>query len=772
MSKVFERIGLLSVRFRYLVVAAWIAGLIAAMAFLPSISSVVQNNFSNFLPKNSPSLQAANLAGVFQKANDSIVIVVIDNPHGTLSAVDQAYINNIGKVVHNVPKLISARLTAEAPSGQAAQIEILSGVSQFNDAGIKKLVDAVNSDIASVAKPANLQVHVAGTVATAVAQAEQNGTSANATQLYSVLFIFVLLLLVFRSVLAPFLTLIPAFLVSTLAGPIVARLTTVLHYQVSNITQLLMIVLVLGAGTDYGLFLVFRTREELRKGRSAKEAVELALARVGESITFSAFTVIAAVLSLVTATFGFYKSLGYPLAIAVLLMLLAGLTLQPALLAIFGRAAFWPSKARKVENARHGLWGRVAGKLVTRPVATLLVGVIFFGALALFAPQNQPSGFASNTSAPKGTSAYYGNQALSKYFPHATYNPTELIFKFREPIWNQAKLLPLMQSRIENSPLFTQVNDALNPAGFSVPLPELLRLHAILGPANHLPRLDPIPARIPQGVYALYRATGNYISPNGKIVLFAVTLKAGDPGLNPAINAVPQIRSFTANLARQVGAVNSGVAGEAPAAHDVAAASDHDLVHIVPVVIVIIAILLALVLRSLVAPIFLVISVALSYFAALGLAVILFDKIGSDQGLIFILPFMLFLFLLALGEDYNILVMTRIREEAHGKSIKDAVVEAIGATGSTVTSAGMVLAGTFLVLGLASGGQTEVEQIGVALALGVLMDTFLVRTLLVPSLVVLLGRVTWWPSKLSRDSLEAQPAIETASEDRPKEPLG
>jgi len=169
----------------------------------------------------------------------------------------------------------------------------------------------------------------------------------------------------------------------------------------------------------------------------------------------------------------------------------------------------------------------------------------------------------------------------------------------------------------------------------------------------------------------------------------------------------------------------------------------------VPLVILIIAILLALVLRSIVAPVFLVISVGLSFFAALGVAVLIFMKIGSHSGLIFILPFMLFLFLLALGEDYNILVMTRIREESHHHTIREAVVAAIGATGPAVTSAGMVLAGTFLVLGLASAGQAEVEEIGIGLALGVLMDTFLVRTLLVPSAVVLLGRWSWWPSRLS-----------------------
>jgi RND superfamily putative drug exporter len=154
------------------------------------------------------------------------------------------------------------------------------------------------------------------------------------------------------------------------------------------------------------------------------------------------------------------------------------------------------------------------------------------------------------------------------------------------------------------------------------------------------------------------------------------------------------------------------------------------------------------VLRSLVAPLYLIFSVVLSYLAALGLASILFVKIGHGGGITFLLPFLMFIFLLALGEDYNILVMTRIREEAHDHSLKEAVIRAIGASGPTITSAGLVLAGTFGVLAVAGSqgpGGGQIRNIGVGLALGILMDTFLVRTLLVPSTVVLLGRFNWWP---------------------------
>jgi putative drug exporter of the RND superfamily len=187
---------------------------------------------------------------------------------------------------------------------------------------------------------------------------------------------------------------------------------------------------------------------------------------------------------------------------------------------------------------------------------------------------------------------------------------------------------------------------------------------------------------------------------------------------------------------------------------------------VIPIAIVVIGVLLAVVMRSLVAPLYLIASVALSYFAALGLAVIVFIELGNSGGITFILPFLLFIFLLALGEDYNILVMTRIREEAHHYPLREAVSRAVAVTGTTVTSAGLVLAGTFTVFAVVGGrgsGGSQIVDVGVGLAVGVIMDTFVVRTVLVPCTAVLLGRWNWWPSKLSVDS--AAPDAVTASAD-------
>ncbi len=269
--------------------------------------------------------------------------------------------------------------------------------------------------------------------------------------------------------------------------------------------------------------------------------------------------------------------------------------------------------------------------------------------------------------------------------------------------------------------------------------------------------MQPPGTGVPPAAYQIYRATSNFVSPDGRTVQYLTGLKAGDPGNTPALNAVPAIRVATTKVAKSIGAADSGVGGEAPALHDISAISNSDLQRVIPIAILVIGLLLALVLRSLVAPLYLIASVGISFLAALGLSVLLFIDIGGSGGLVFFMPFLMFIFLLALGEDYNILVMTRIREEAQKRPLRQAVARALSATGTTVTSAGLVLAGTFIVFGLVAGsgaGGSQFRDIALGLAFGILMDTFLVRTLLVPSTVVLLGRWNWWPSAMSRPGAE------------------
>ena len=410
-----------------------------------------------------------------------------------------------------------------------------------------------------------------------------------------------------------------------------------------------------------------------------------ALTKVGESITFSALTVIAALLSLLFATFQIYSNLGIPLAIGIGVMLVAGLTLLPALLAIFGRAAFWPSKP-KPGGATSGAWGRIAARIVKRPAVALTIGVIVLGGLAAAVTGYQSAGFGGTISAPAGTDSAAGTTLLNKYFPATAANPTNLVYKLPVPAWDEAPAIAAATAQLQASKEFTGVTGPLNPVGGTGFTPvQYAELHAVLGSAPLPPTVPPVPAALAgrvtaaqwSGAYQLYRATQQFVSTDGKTIQFETSLAAGDPSTTAALNAVPAVRDAAASVVPILHATDYGVAGEAPALYDISAISNSDLAHVIPIAIIVIGVLLALVMRSLIAPLYLIASVALSYFAALGLAVILFIELGNSGGITFILPFLLFIFLLALGEDYNILVMTRIREEAHHYPLREAVSRAL-----------------------------------------------------------------------------------------------
>jgi RND superfamily putative drug exporter len=746
---VYSAIGRFSVRFRWPVLAVWIGATILATVFFPSLASVTKANNTDFLPKNSPSTIASNLASPLQNSNLTPVPIVVATTHGTVASSDRSYIQQLIVAARKVPHVTQVRELGSSPDRTAYQLQVLANINVGQDGPSKTLVDQLHDAVVGVRAPPGLQTHLAGQVADQIDQQEKSGNTGAQIEGASVVFILVLLILIFRSPLAPILTLAPAFLVNALAGRVVAELTKT-GLSVSSLAQVMMIILVLGAGTDYGLFLIFRVREEIRAGLAPRDAIVRSVERVGESITFSAGTVIAALLSLLAASFGIYSTLGAPLAIAIFLMLLAGITLLPALLAVCGRAVFWPQKI-KPEVAGTPMWGRVAGRIVARPVTTLVIGLVMFGGLAAAVSAYTAAGFGNSIAAPKGTDAAAGDAILSAHFPRAAANPTNVIFRFDQPVWTNPGALDKAQLLLSQQSVFNEVTGPTKPNGAPLGGARYAALHATLGDPRRLPAAPVAGTQVSPADYALYRTESNYISRDGRTVQYFASLSAGDPSATKALHAVPTMRREVTAVGQQVGAAQSAVAGEAPGIYDVSATSNHDLRTVIPIAILVIGVLLALVMRSLVAPLYLIASVALSYLAALGLCVLLFQELGNSGGLTFLLPFLMFLFLLALGEDYNILVMSRIREEAHHLPLRDAVRKAVGATGSTVTSAGLVLAGTFAVFAIVGGraaGGSQFRDLGAGLAIGILMDTFLVRTLLVPSTVAILGRWNWWPSTL------------------------
>ena len=744
----FAATGRFAVRFRWAIVVAWVAAAVLASLFFPSLTSVARQSNTSSLPASSPSLQAARLAAPFQGPNETPVPVVIVNNGGRLTTTD---VTAVGRLAASLAKVADVRQVKDlgvSRDGQAAQLQVLASIDLGPAGPAQHLVAGLRHTIGASALPGDLRAHLAGQAA-AQADASQTGQrTVNLGQDLSVLFILVLLLVVFRSVLAPLLTLAPAVLVTQLAGPVIAQASKA-GLQVTSLTQSMLLILTLGAGTDYGLFLVFRVREELRAGRAPHDAVSHALSRVGESITFSAATVVASLLTLLLAVFGLYSSLGAPLAIAIGLMLAAGLTLTPALLAIFGRAAFWPSNTTR-GTARLGWWGRTAGRVVTHPAATLTLGLLLFGGLASAAIGYTPAGFGGTTAAPRGSDSATGNALLAAHFPAASSNPTVVLLHFPAPVWSDPARLARAERQLAAVRQFASLTGPFDVNGITLTPGRLAALRATFGDPRALSAQPPPGSRLPAAVWTAYRAETQFISADGRTALFDAALAAGDPGSNAALRQVPAIRAAVAGVARDTGASAYGVAGQAPAAYDVSQASDRDLQHIFPVAIIVIAFLLALVLRSLIAPLYLIASVAISYLAAFGISVLLFQDAAGTGGLNFFIPFLMFVFLLALGEDYNILVMTRIREEAGRMPLRQAVTRALEHTGSTVTSAGLVLAGTFGVFALVVGGQPgggTYQGILASLAIGILMDAFLVRTLLVPSTAALLGRWNWWPSR-------------------------
>ena len=778
----FAVAGRLAVRFRWAIVLAWVAGTIAAMVLLPSLSNVTQSDNTSFLPASAPSERAAQLASPLQGASLTAVTVVAARADGPLTGADQAAIARLSGALARVARVTSVRDAGQSADGQAEQFTVLAALAQSGGLATSQqasLVASLREVIRTAALPAGLMAHTAGSVATRVDTNATSSKTGGQVQWFSIIFVIALLMAVFRSALAPLIAVLPALVVVLVAERLTAE-AAVHGLGVSQIASLLLIVLVLGAGTDYALFLMFRVREEMRAGLACDEAIMLSVTRVGETITFSAGILIAALLSLAAASFSLYSGLAAPLAIAIGLMLIAGLTLLPALLAICGPVAFWPSSVRPGAG-RSGWWGPVCARIVRRPVATLVVGLVVFGGLAVAAAGYLASGFGGAVTAPAGSDSAAGNALLTEHFPQAAANPTLIVFRLREPVWAAPAAVLAAQRQLASEPQFTGVSGPFDANGTALTAARYAALHAAYGPPRALTAAAS--ARVPateRADYQAYRASGSYVSADGYTISFATSLAAGSPSTTAAEEAVPAIRADAARAAQTAGASAYGVTGQATFTYDVAQMSDSDLRTVIPIAVAVIAVLLALVMRSLVAPLYLIASVVLSYFSALGLTVLVFVKIAGQPGLTFILPFLLFMFLLALGEDYNILVMSRIREEAHRLPLPEAVSRALKVTGTTVTSAGLVLAGTFGVLaivGSSSAGQQNVRTIvdvGVGLALGVLMDTFLVRTLLVPSAVVLIGRWNWWPSRLCSVSpggaIPPRPPLRTGGLPAPRPP--
>jgi putative drug exporter of the RND superfamily len=773
MATLFEGLGRFVVRFRVLVAVSWLVIMAAAMLALPSLGSQSNSDPSLFLSSSARSVEAAALGTpLLGKSATSKITIVAARPAGPLTPADLAAVGREARLAEQVPgvaavkhvkALAAAGNGSISPDGKAVQFSVQVDVAAKDVAKLRSVANALQATFARAAAPPGLQMHLAGQVATNAANNASGNKATAQIGLYSVLFIILLLLIVLRSPVAALVTFVPSLVALLVSERLIAGLGAA-GLQISSVTQTLLVVLILGAGTDYGLFLVYRFREELRAGAEPRAAVARALTRVGESITASAGTVILALLTLLLASFGLYHDMAVPLAVGIAVVLLAGLTLLPALLALFAGmmfAARRESTRAQPGSAEPGWWGRVTAGAVRHPGVVLGCGVLILGALALAVAGYRTASVDRSTAAPAGSDAAAGNAILAEYFPQTAVDPAHLILRYATPVWQQPRSLAVAQASLRSTRLFAVLTGPLNAGGTALSPAAYTAARSELGSPRGLPLTEPAGLRVPRNVYDAYRATAQYVSADGRTVQFLAALRGGNQQSTPAMDATPAVRAAVAAAARTSGATGDGVAGQAASLYDVSHTAAGDMVLVIPVAALAIAVLLGLVLRSLIAPVYLVISVVLSYLAALGATTLLVVSLGGQDGLIFVLPFLMFVFLLALGEDYNILIMTRIREEAQHLPVRDAVIRAIARTGPTVTSAGLILAGTFAVFALAGGGVMggQLRWIGLGLALGILLDTFVVRTLLVPAAAVLLGRWNWWPSRLSRDGSSVTPGV-------------
>jgi RND superfamily putative drug exporter len=516
--------------------------------------------------------------------------------------------------------------------------------------------------------------------------------------LATALVIFGILTFTYRSPLAPLVPLASIGLATFLTLRLVAFFALERGTPVPSQVEPVIIVLLFGVGTDYALFLLSRTRQALREGASRHEAARAGVERAGGVIFSSAAVLVASFAVLIRADLTIYKVLGPGLGLALLVLTLVTLTLVPALLAILGRVVLGeaadanPRRSPRLVTRRPGL------------VAGTLCFVLLLGALGAL---NLKVGFEQADALPDEAPAARGYETLQKGFPAGILSPVNIVLK-GEGLAGRAEELRRLESELWGA------------GGFA----------AVLGPrsAGFLPQIP-------------------FVTPSGDGVRFLLVFYE-DPYSPESLDQIGRLEGdLPAMLGRAgLGGVEADIGGQAVLAEAARSLSGADLARLAPLVLAAAFVVLALLLRTPVAPIYLLGTTVLSFAATLGATKLLFQTILEQGGLAFYVPFTLFILLVALGSDYNIFIMAAIREEARKKPLPEAVAAALAGTSRTINAAGLALASSFALLALIP--LQDFVQLGLIVALGILLDAFVIRTLLVPALVLLVGRLGFWPAKV------------------------
>ena len=697
-----------------LVVISWfiITGIFGPL--FGKLTSVQENNNSSFLPKGAEATLAADEIRTFS-TQASINFPVLVLFEGTSSAATFAAINDhISKVGSLALAGTSAKISDyllpgqgisvfPAQDGQAVLANIpldgnaISKLLPNDEPVLPAVIEALREDIEPIAKENGFEPYVTGPGGLLGDLFGAFGDIDSKLLLTTLAVVAVILIVVYRSPILWIIPLLSSLFALSTAGGIVYLLAKNDIIDVDGQSQGILSVLVIGAATDYALLLIARYREELHFTDNRFEAMRAAYKGVWEPILASGSTVAISLMVLLFSQLTNTAGLGPIGAIGIVVSMITILTLLPALLLIFGRWIFWPRipKNDGDDHVMAGMWSKISNGIGRNPRKSwVITGVVLLG-FALTSTTLKADGIGTVDTFTGNPESVVGQRLLEKHFPGGEGDPTQIVVA--------ADKINSVTAAIKSAPGVTQVVPMLSAMPIAgQPAPEVKVV-------------------------------------NGRAIL-NVTLDAA-PDSVEAGNDIPKIRELakTADASALVG-------GTSAVYFDIRAANDRDNKTIIPIILLVITIILGVLLRSILSAILLLGTVVLSYFATLGVCALVFNHVFGFAGGDNSFPLFAFIFLVALGIDYNIFLMTRVREESAKIGTRAGVIKGVTVTGAVITSAGIVLAATFAVLGLLP--LVPLAQLGFAVAFGVLLDTIIVRSVLVPALVHEIGPKIWWPSKL------------------------
>ena len=697
-----------------LIVLLWVAIAGVGGPLFGRIDEVSSNEPTAYLPESAESTEVSVLSREFYDSDEIPAVALIVSDDGVLSQSDIA---SVTKVVQGLGSLKGVgALSPPIPSEDGAAVQVFVPVDPSSD--IADTVTAVRGALTEDL-PNGLTPYVTGPAGLSADLVEAFGGIDGILLAVALLAVFIILLVVYRSLLLPLIVLITSLFALCGALATVWFMAREGLFLLNGQTQGILFILVIGAATDYSLLYVSRYREALTQNEKVVVATRRAWRATLEPVLASGGTVIAGLLCLLLSDLKSNSVLGPVTAMGIVFAMLAALSLLPSALALCGRAAFWPRRptydpehGERAHVDYSGVWGRTVRWVErnTRAIWIVTTCALLVGA---FAAIGFRAGGVAQSELVLGTSqARDGQEALAQHFPGGSGSPAVIIADSEDA--DAVVALLTDSSGVASVAIIT----AESPSGQAPISPEGI---VPVGPPGTPP---PTPTEV-----------------GGKVLLQATLSNPADS--DAAIETIVDLRAELKDAAP-----GTLVGGTTATNLDTVTASVHDRNLIIPIVLAVILVILMALLRAVVAPILLILTTILSFGTAMGVAAVIFNHILRFPGADPAVPLYSFVFLVALGIDYNIFLMTRVREESKRHGTREGIIRGLAVTGTVITSAGIVLAATFAALAVIP--ILFLAQLAFIVSFGVLLDTFIVRTLLVPALALDIGRPIWWPSKLAR----------------------